>query len=286
MGVNKVVLANGDVLVDMSAATVTPETLGEGATAFNAAGDLITGTMAGGGGTDVEDGIIMRTIEGEYVNDRVTMIGAYAFRGCTSLTEVDFPEVTMIGAYAFYDCTSLTEVDFPEVTSIGNDAFYKCTSLTEVDFPQATSVGSSAFYDCTSLAAVDFPQATSVVSSVFRGCTSLAAVDFPQATSVGGSAFYGCTSLPEVDFPQATSVGSSAFRGCTKLETLILRSETKATLSNTNALTSTPIASGTGYIYVPASLVDAYKAATNWVTYADQFRAIEDYPEITGGTTA
>lgn len=25
------------------------------------------------------------------------------------------------------------------------------------------------------------------------------------------------------------------------------------------------------------------KVATNWSTFAEQFRAIEDYPEITGG---
>jgi hypothetical protein len=53
--------------------------------------------------------------------------------------------------------------------------------------------------------------------------------------------------------------------------------------NKTNIFASTPIASGTGYIYVPAALVDSYKGATNWSTYAAQIRAIEDYPEITGG---
>ena len=61
---------------------------------------------------------------------------------------------------------------------------------------------------------------------------------------------------------------------------------TMAKLDNTNTFNSTPIASGTGYIYVPAALVDNYKAATNWSTYANQIRAIEDYPEICGGETA
>ena len=45
----------------------------------------------------------------------------------------------------------------------------------------------------------------------------------------------------------------------------------------------TKIHSGQGYVYVPAALVDSYKAAANWQNYADQIRAIEDYPEITGG---
>ena len=84
------------------------------------------------------------------------------------------------------------------------------------------------------------------------------------------------------DFPSATSIGNNAFNGCTKLTSLILRSETMATLSSTGALSGTPIASGTGYIYVPAALVDSYKAASNWSTYANQIRAIEDYPDICG----
>ena len=54
------------------------------------------------------------------------------------------------------------------------------------------------------------------------------------------------------------------------------------TLKNISAFNSTPIKSGTGYIYVPMSLVDTYKSATNWSTFANQFRAIEDYPDICG----
>ena len=37
------------------------------------------------------------------------------------------------------------------------------------------------------------------------------------------------------------------------------------------------------YIYVPRALVEDYKVATNWSTFADRIRAIEDYPEICGG---
>ena len=99
-------------------------------------------------------------------------------------------------------------------------------------------------------------------------------------TSIGSYAFRSCSELTTADFPAATSIGTYAFRSCSALATLILRSETMATLSNNNALTVTPIASGTGYIYVPSALVDSYKTATNWSTYAAQFRAIEDYPEV------
>ena len=104
-----------------------------------------------------------------------------------------------------------------------------------------------------------------------------------SVTSIGEYAFYKCSGLTTAVFPAATRISSSAFQGRSSLTALILRSETMATLSSTNAFSSTPIASGTGYIYVPAALVDSYKTATNWSVYADQIRAIEDYPDITGG---
>lgn len=92
-----------------------------------------------------------------------------------------------------------------------------------------------------------------------------------------------------MDFHVLTAIGSSAFYGCSNLEALIIRTNELCTLSNTTALSVTPIAKGTGYVYVPKTLADgsdgvaAYQAATNWSTYAAQIRAIEDYPDITGG---
>ena len=48
-------------------------------------------------------------------------------------------------------------------------------------------------------------------------------------------------------------------------------------------LYNSKIEKGAGYIYVPSALVDAYKADSKWNAYANQFRAIEDYPDICGG---
>lgn len=94
----------------------------------------------------------------------------------------------------------------------------------------------------------------------------------------------GCTTLSLIDFPAVTSIVSGSLKGCTALTVLILRGETVCSLTNTNALTGSAIASGTGYIYVPGALVDSYKTATNWSTYATQFRALEDYT-VDGTTT-
>lgn len=54
MEVNKVELSTGETLVDLTGDTVTPETLAQGVTAHNAAGEQITGRMPTAGGESVE----------------------------------------------------------------------------------------------------------------------------------------------------------------------------------------------------------------------------------------
>ena len=125
---------------------------------------------------------------------------------------------------------------------------------------------------------------TSIGTGAFMGCSALTTVNLPVATSIGNNAFQNCSKLTTVDFTAATSVGRSVFDSCSALTELLLRNTEKvATLSHINAFSTTPIESGTGYIYVPRTMADgsdgveAYKAASNWRTYAAQFRALEDY---------
>ena len=231
-----------------------------------------------------EDAIIERTISGAYTNNNVTKIGNYAFYYCGSLTKADFPNATSIGSAAFNNCNNLSEADFPNATSIESSAFNYCSKLSEADFPNVTSIGNYAFKNCSSLTKADFPNLTSIRESAFDSCSKLSEVDFQNVSSIGNYAFYYCRSLTEADFPNLTSIGSNAFSGCTKLASLILRGSTIICTLQSYAFTSTPISSGTGYIYVPAALIDSYKAATNWNTYAAQFRALEDYT-VDGTTT-
>ena len=172
---------------------------------------------------------------------------------------------------------SITEISASSAISIGSYAFYSCSSLTTVDFPVATSIGTSAFQYCRSLTTANFPVATSLETSAFQNCSSLTTVDFPVATSIGTSAFQNCSSLTTANFPVATSIRTSAFQYCRSLKSLLLRNNKVCTLSNTNTFNSTPISSGTGYIYVPSELIEQYKTANNWSTYASRFRALEDY---------
>jgi hypothetical protein len=104
-----------------------------------------------------------------------------------------------------------------------------------------------------------------------------------RISKIGQYAFYGCAALTVVDVPNVTSIGTNSLCGCSALSALFLGSDTMVTLSSVGALTGSGIAAGTGYIYVPSALLTSYQGATNWSTYSTQFRAREDYPEITGG---
>lgn len=72
MAVNKIELANGAVLMDLTGDSVTPETLAEGVTAHDASGEQITGRMTpGGGGTSVQADLAQNDpTQADYVKNR------------------------------------------------------------------------------------------------------------------------------------------------------------------------------------------------------------------------
>lgn len=171
--------------------------------------------------------------------------------------------ITNVWEYSFYQHSALVSVDLPNVTNIGQYAFYKSVNLESVNFPNLITLGTQSLRMCTALKSVNFPYITGTLWSYMLD---------------------GCTSLERADFGQLDAVGSNSMNGCSSLHTVILRRTNKiASLQGTTALRGTLIEAGTGYVYVPRDLVDSYKVASNWTTYADQIRAIEDYPEITGG---
>lgn len=155
-------------------------------------------------------------------------------------------------------------------------------SITEVNTNRST-IGAYVFYDCRALTVVNIPNATEIMGNAFNMCAALETIVLPNVSNVSSSAFSTCSKLRLVDFHVTTTIGANAFTSDTKLSALILRGNEVSTLINTNALKgssayqNTMIAKGTGYIYVPSALVEDYKVASNWSTFAAQFRALEDY---------
>lgn len=199
----------------------------------------------------VTGGIIERSISGAYRNDRIAKIGQYAFRGCTQLTDVETRNAVSIGQNAFQLCSSLTTVIAPLAEEFGQYAFYYCRALSPIQAPSVKTVGNYCF----------------------QGCSALESAVYINATFVGTYAFSECQNLTYAELKNASIAGYCFAKS--GLTTLVIRGDA-STLVNVNALSLTPIADGTGYIYVPDDLVDRYKTATNWSTYADQIKPLSE----------
>ena len=294
------VCPNGTVTVDWGDGT-TPDTLTGTSTstvkwtpnhAYAAPGDYVIkltvdGTMGfygessqNAGGAilrysstyDSRNNVYQNSIQKIEIGNGVTSINAYAFYTCYSLASITIPDgVTSINAYAFYTCYSLASITIPDgVTSINAYAFGNCYSLASITIPESiTSIGNNAFYHCESLASITIPNSvTSIENSAFSGCYSLASITIPESiTSIGNYAFYHCYSLASITIPNGvTSIENYVFNNCYGVAFYDFTACTAVpTLSNTNAFSGIV---ADCQIRVPASLVDTWKAATNWSTYA------------------
>ena len=104
----------------------------------------------------------------------------------------------------------------------------------------------------------------------------------PKLSRIPNAAANSAGALRVVDLGNATSIIMNAFITNPVLDTLILRSTSVVALIDVIAFKDNPIANGTGHIYVPSSMMGQYQTTLN-AKYVSQLRAIEDYPEITGG---
>lgn len=193
--------------------------------------------------------------------------------------------VSVIGDDALIDSIidrSVTEVVDDRVTELRQDAFRPCGLLKRAIFPNVVACGNDAFRGCSALEEIYFPELTKILPSVFFGCSNLKKVTFPKVTNGGSDAFRQCVSLEVADFARLLNISTRFIYQCDKARALILRAETVCTLENISGVSSG--SSSLIYIYVPRNLVEEYKAATNWSTYAAQFRVLEDYT-VDGTTT-
>lgn len=208
------------------------------------------------------------------IPDGVTSIGSSLFYNCYSLSSVTIPSsVTSIGSSVFYNCYSLSSITIPSgVTIIDGSAFYSCYSLSNIVIPNTvTNIGSSAFNYCSALSSVIIPSSvTSIGSSAFSYCSSLISVSIPDSIkSINNKIFYYCSSLSSITIPDSvTSIGNSVFQGCFGISEIHILPETVPTLG-TDAFKNI---SSDCIIYVPYSadhsILNAYKTASNWSTYA------------------
>lgn len=146
------------------------------------------------------------------------------------------------------------------VTKIGRT--WSLMKIKKINLPNVTTAVANAFYS----------QSSTIVEARLTGLVSS-----------NHGLFLNAQQLTKAVFGKNLSaLGTQSFRACGKLTTLVLPYEGVVTIdtSTTNGtFTDSGIAKGTGYVYVPSSQVENYKANSSWSTYANQIRAIEDYPD-------
>ena len=112
-------------------------------------------------------------LTGITVDDGVTAIGAYSFKGCTNITALYLSNtLTSVGAYAFAGCTRMSWalLQGTATTVIGAHAFDGCGNLRTLSLPATlASVGDYAFSGCNANIEVTYDGAPSMWTQVEKG---------------------------------------------------------------------------------------------------------------------
>lgn len=218
-------------------------------------------------------------------------------------------QVTSIGESAFGGCGGITSIIIPEgITSIGESAFTSCTLLNSITIPNSvTDVGYSVFMGCKELSSVNLGSGiTSIKYDMFKECCNLTSITLPESvTNIEGFAFYGCGNLVSITIPEnVTLIGERAFDECRSLTCIVLPKKIEEirnmAFTNCGALLDVychaeqiPIIEADAFdgsypeyitLHVPASSLEAYKAADVWKDFGN-IVAIAEAPTIVASGT-
>lgn len=238
---------------------------------------------------------------------KCTYLGKLAFGGCTKLSSANLPVCEVVETGVFNNCNSLAYLSIPKLkiigsgafssltapflssiifsasqcTIIGDYAFCSCVTLSGANFINCSSIGSHAFRNCYSLKFINIPSCEYLGSYAFSSCSLLSTINLSACKIIGRSAFANCYSLSRVDLGALTELSYSTFVSCYHLLSVYIRTSFQISLPNNGVFYSTPISTYTtstggvrGKIYVPASLVETYKSATNWAAYSSVIYSI------------
>lgn len=207
----------------------------------------------------------------DFVNTRDTMPGSteeeraqQAFDKLIAHELTDFKEdaVNYVRQYAFRNNKTLVNVELPTVKYNSSSdrniyMFQNCTALKNVKLKGMIRTPQYAFDGCTALESVEMSDNLNYIDVNFLANCPITIFDTKNTSNA------------------TFTINSNAFND-TKIVHLILRSTKVATLTNINAFKYTPIIKEAGAVYVPTSLLNSYKSATNWSQIADNIYPIEE----------
>lgn len=202
------------------------------------------------------------------------------------MTGVSFPgyaiKIGEISGGGGWDQKSLTEgvakiINLDNSASfVASNAFMDNNTIQTVNLSYATSVGNDAFVQCITLKQVSLPVCSYIGKSAFAFCQNLNQISLPVCSYINDRTFYYCNALKQVSLPVCSYIGNDAFWNCYRLSIITIGYSSVCSLYNSNVFEETKITSSTGSIYVPTSLVDAYKSAENWSYFSTQIFPISE----------
>ena len=227
------------------------------------------------------------------INDAsITYIGPFAFTGAVYLnypggiytnpkpvnvTSISLPNVSVVYLCGCMSNKSLIYVSLPSCTAVCDSAFMSCVQLNDVYLPLCRVIGQSGFQSCSALTTIDLPSCVVLNSHTFEDCINLESVNLPVCEDINGSCFLNCSKIVSLYLPKCRNITGFNVFASTGLLNLTLGYSSVCALGNSNAFRYTPIAgTGSGSIYVPASLVDAYKSTRNWSVYSTHIFSIPE----------
>lgn len=217
--------------------------------------------------------------------------GNSVFAGCTGLTTIDLSntQVTYLKGYnrslsMFYGCSNVTSVKTPTTLKVLGGVFSYMTGLQRVN---STTDGVAFLHSIEDISRIELTDGTGFTLVFGGGTNKIKYVFLPNLIRYGinvyddngnissnsNTTYYGSlgnTNISIVDIgSDVTSFCKGAFSKM-KPDYFIIRA-TGAVPTLAGALSGT---TSQCKFFVPSSMVNAYKSATNWSTYASQFYEI------------
>lgn len=262
--------SSGSYVITMSVKEGTTMRLGRDGRMLIANGETDSGRCA-----------MLRRVE---VGARAVNTDPQCFRNCSRLESISLPQTTKVYTpRAFEQCTQLRVLIAADMEEI-RQTFYNCANLRAIATPKGTTQSGDNAIGRTAVRQINFDMISARTAQAiervhikavngrvgdFSACRALLEVTIPaDATTFVAAAFQGDNALRRVTcLGDIASIPAQVFQRCYPLRFVDLTHCTAVpTLANVNAFDQTHAQLE---IRVPASLVDAWKAATNWSSLAD-----------------
>ena len=265
MAVNKVVI-NDEIKIDLTSDTVSPDTLSKGITAHDKSGNVIVGTMEGGGSSQrIESSVYTQEInQGRalYTVYHLYNPSVYGYKMLPKLTEIHG------GLYIDDTCEKLSPLG--GIQGYGND-------FTNIRFPQNENF-TTIPYQCVSGLVIDSGLEITIPDNV---------------TTLGNSAFYNLSDRNTINKPTIFKMSANleelsySFNGRVRGGLILDFSRaTKVPTLLTTSLCDRWKESGYSYylctlarIIVPDELYNEWTTATNWSYWNSSSSATIDHPD-------